>query len=133
MLRHPNLALEERAVIPSKMDAHQQRKLLGLIGLGVRGRGAVVGVERVRDAAKRGKLHLAIAAPDASSNSLDKVVPLLQARGISVISGPSAAELGAAAGRETTAVVGIVDRGLAKGIRALSADRLPNVVKEDVV
>ena len=115
------------------MDAHQQRKLLGLIGLGVRGRGAVVGVERVRDAAKRGKLHLAIAAPDASSNSLDKVVPLLQARGITVIAGPSAADLGAAAGRETTAVVGIVDKGLAKGIRALGVDALPNVVKEDVV
>ena len=114
------------------MDAHQQRKLLGLIGLGVRGRGAVVGVERVRDAAKRGKLHLAIAAPDASSNSLDKVVPLLKARGISVISGPSAAELGAAVGRETAAVVGIVDKGLAKGIRALSTDVLPGVVKEDV-
>jgi ribosomal protein L7Ae-like RNA K-turn-binding protein len=115
------------------MDAHQQRKLLGLIGLGVRGRGAVIGVERVRDAAKRGKLHLAIAAPDASSNSLDKVVPLLRARGISVITGPPAADLGAAAGRETAAVVGIVDKGLAKGIRALSTDALANVVEEDVV
>jgi ribosomal protein L7Ae-like RNA K-turn-binding protein len=115
------------------MDAHLQRKLVGLIGLGVRGRGAVVGVERVRDAAKRGKLHLAIAAPDASSNSLDKVVPLLQARGISVITGPPAADLGAATGRETTAVVGIVDKGLAKGIRALGVDVLPDVVKEDVV
>ena len=84
------------------MDTHQQRKMLSLIGLGVRGRGAVVGVERVRDAAKRGKLHLAIAAPDASSNSLNKVVPLLQARGITVLAGPSAVELGEAAGRETT-------------------------------
>ena len=115
------------------MDEHQQRKLLGLIGLGVRGRGAVIGVERVRDAAKRGKLHLAIAASDASSNSLDKVVPLLQARGITVVTGASAADLGAAAGRETTAVIGIVDKGLAKGIRALGADSLPSVVKEDVV
>ena len=110
------------------MDAHQQRKLLGLIGLGVRGRGAVVGVERVRDAAKRGKIHLAIAAPDASSNSLDKVVPLLKARGISVIAGPTAAELGAATGRETAAVVGIVDKGLAKGIRALGAESMVKVV-----
>lgn len=115
------------------MDAHQQRKMLSLIGLGIRGRGAVVGVERVRDAAIRGKLHLAIAAPDASSNSLNKVVPLLRARGISVVAGPPAAELGAAAGRETTAVIGIVDKGLAKGIRALSADTMPKVVKEDVV
>ena len=40
------------------MDTVQQRRLLGLIGLGVRGRGAIVGVEKVRDAAKRGKLKL---------------------------------------------------------------------------
>ena len=107
--------------------------MLGLIGLGVRGRGAIIGVERVRDAAKRGKLYLAIAAPDASSNSLDKVVPLLQARGIGVLAGPPAAELGAAAGREATAVIGIVDKGLAKGLRAIGAELMPSVVKEDVV
>ena len=112
------------------MDAVQQRKLLGLIGLGVRGRGAIVGVERVRDAARRGKLFLAIAAPDASSNSLDKVLPLLLARGVAVIVGPPAAELGSAVGRETTAVVGIVDRGLAKGIRALSPTPMPADVRK---
>jgi ribosomal protein L7Ae-like RNA K-turn-binding protein len=112
------------------VNAVQQRKLLGLVGLGVRGRGAVVGVERVRDAAKRGKLQLAIAAPDASSNSLDKVLPLLRARGITVVRGPSAVELGAAAGRETTAVIGIVDRGLAKGIRALSPSLVPDGRKD---
>jgi ribosomal protein L7Ae-like RNA K-turn-binding protein len=106
------------------VDPAQQRKLVGLIGLGVRGRGAIIGVQQVREAAKRGKLQLAIAAPDASSNSLDKVLPLLHARGITVVSGPSAAELGAAAGHEATAVIGIVDKGLAKGIRALSLDPL---------
>jgi ribosomal protein L7Ae-like RNA K-turn-binding protein len=109
------------------VDAVQQRKLLGLIGLGVRGRGAIVGVERVRDAARRGKLQLAIAANDASSNSLDKVLPLLSARGITVLRVPLGAELGAAVGRETTAVVGIVDKGLAKGIRALSSTSMPDV------
>jgi ribosomal protein L7Ae-like RNA K-turn-binding protein len=107
------------------VDAVLQRKLLGLVGLGVRGRGAIVGVQQVREAAKRGKLFLAIAAPDASSNSLEKVLPLLHARGITVLEGPSAAELGAAVGRETPAVVGIVDRGLAKGIRALSPTLMP--------
>jgi ribosomal protein L7Ae-like RNA K-turn-binding protein len=112
------------------MDPVHQRKLLGLIGLGVRGRGAIVGVQQVREAARRGKLYLAIAAPDASNNSLDKVLPLLRARGITVISGPGAAELGSAAGRETTAVVGIVDKGLAKGIRALSPTPMPAVRSE---
>jgi ribosomal protein L7Ae-like RNA K-turn-binding protein len=114
------------------MDAVVSRKLLGLIGLGVRGRGALVGVQQVREAAKRGKLHLAIAAPDASSNSLDKVLPLLRARGIMVIEGPSASELGSAAGRETTTVIGIVDRGLAKGIRALSLTPLPDGRQEEL-
>ncbi|MEO7511347.1 MAG: ribosomal L7Ae/L30e/S12e/Gadd45 family protein [Gemmatimonadaceae bacterium] len=96
-----------------------ERKLLGLIGLGVRGRGVVVGVERVRDAAKRGFVRLAVVAPDASRHSLDKVVPLLQARGIRIIDGPSAAALGAAVGREATAAIGITDPSLAAGVRKL--------------
>ena len=112
------------------MDPLELRKLLGLVGLGVRGRGAIIGVQQVREAARRGKLHLAIAATDASSNSLDKVLPLLRATGVTVVSGPSATELGAAAGRETTAVIGIVDKGLAKGIRALCSDALPDVRME---
>jgi ribosomal protein L7Ae-like RNA K-turn-binding protein len=109
------------------MNAALQRKLLGLIGLGVRGRGAIIGVQQVREAARRGKLHLAIAAKDASGNSLDKVLPLLRARGIAVVQGPGAAELGAAAGRDSVAVIGIVDNGLAKGIRALSPSPMPDV------
>src|SRR5438132_1662439 len=92
----------------------------------VLGRGAIIGVQQVREASRRGKLHLAIAAPDASSNSLEKVLPLLHARGITVVAGPSAVELGSAAGREATAVIGIVDKGLAKGIRALSLGPMPD-------
>jgi len=87
-------------------------KLMGLINLGLRGRLAVVGVQRVREAAVRGRLALAIVAPDASRHSLDKVVPLLDARRIRRMRGPGMAQLGAAA-------VGIVDHQLAKGIRAL--------------
>ena len=62
---------------------------------------------------------LAVVAPDASRNSLDKVVPMLRARDVRMIEGPSAAELGAAVGRESTAAVGVVDPQLARGIRAL--------------
>jgi len=101
-------------------------KLFRLVGLGVRGRGAVVGVEQVREAVRRGKLHLAIAATDASRNSLEKVLPLLKARGSAVVEVPSAAELGAAVGREKTAVVGIVDSRLADGIRALEHSAPPD-------
>lgn len=104
---------------PGGMDASTQRRLLGLLGLGVRGRGAVVGVERVREAAKKGLLAVAVVAPDASRHSLDKVVPLLEARRIRIIEGPSAEVLGNAVGREATAVVGVTDRSLASGVLAL--------------
>ena len=94
--------------------------MLRLIGLGVRARNVVVGVEQVREAAKKGNLQFAIVAPDASTNSRDKIVPLLRARRIKFVEGPSAAELGAAVGREQTAAVGVVDPQLARGISELA-------------
>jgi len=94
-----------------------ERRLLGLVGLGVRARNAVVGVEQVRVQARKGKLALAVVAPDASPNSLKKVLPLLQALRIRMVQGPGAAALGAVVGRESTAVVGIIDPSLARGIR----------------
>src|SRR3954466_15371493 len=103
-------------------------RILRLVGLGIRGRGAVVGVDRVRESAKTGKLAFGIVASDASQNSLDKLLPLLRARHINFIEVPSAAALGAATGRNETAAVGVVDRELAKGIRALTrlgSDRAP--------
>lgn len=106
-----------------KVDAETERRMLGLIGLGLRARNAVVGVEQVRVAARRGRLALAVVAPDASRHSRDKVMPLLVARGIRVIEGPSAAALGAAVGRESTVAVGITDPALARGVRALGGRR----------
>jgi ribosomal protein L7Ae-like RNA K-turn-binding protein len=99
------------------IEAAQLPRVLRLLGLGVRGRGAVVGVNQVRDAVKQDKVFLAVIAADASANSLDKVVPLLTARRVRFIEVPSAHELGAAVGRDQTAVVGVVDRQLAAGIR----------------
>ena len=101
------------------MDAAARGRLFRLIGLGIRGRGALVGVERVREGVKKNKVAFAIVASDASRNSLDKVIPLLNARRVRFIEVPSATELGGVAGKESAAVVGIVDRQLAKGIRAL--------------
>ena len=101
------------------LSAADRGRLLRLVGLGVRGRGAIVGVEQVRENAKKNKVAFAVVAMDASRHSLDKVVPLLNARRVRFVEVPSAAALGGAVGRETTAVVGIVDRQLAKGIREL--------------
>jgi len=101
------------------MDELTARKVMRLLGVGMNGRLVVVGVQQVRDAAQRGKLKLAIVAPNASRHSLDKVVPMLRAKRIRLIEGPGASELGAAVGRESTAAVGVVDAQLARGIRAL--------------
>ena len=101
------------------MDDGTRDKLLRLLGLGVRGRGAVVGVDRVREAAFKGTLVLAVIAPDASTNSLDKVVPLLRARRVPVLDGPGTTQLGHAVGRDATAVDGVTDPNLALGIQRM--------------
>ena len=111
------------------MDALVRRKVLGLVGLGIRGRRAVVGVQQVRDAARRGKLKLALVAGDASKNSMDKVVPLLTARGVAMIEGLTSADLATVCGRESVSAIGVLDSGLASGIRAAAPD---SVVNEDV-
>jgi ribosomal protein L7Ae-like RNA K-turn-binding protein len=103
------------------LNASLQRAL-GLVGLGLRGRLAIVGVQQVRDAAKRGRLRLALLADDASSNSLNKVAPLLAARGVQTLGGFSTEELGRMCGRDSVAVIGILDAGLARGIRAAADD-----------
>jgi ribosomal protein L7Ae-like RNA K-turn-binding protein len=113
-------------------DARLVDRILRLIGLGVRGRGVVVGVDRVRDAAKSGKLSLAVVAVDASKNSLEKLLPLLTARRVSLIEVPSAVELGAAVGRDQTAAVGVVDPQLAKGIEALASTGSSGAPQEGV-
>jgi ribosomal protein L7Ae-like RNA K-turn-binding protein len=102
------------------VDAAAERRLLGMLGLGLRGRLAVVGVDRVREAAHRGTLRIAVIAEDASRHSREKVEGLLAAKAVPVLTVPSAAALGEVAGREATAVIGVVDAQLAKGIRALA-------------
>ncbi|MGV3710692.1 MAG: L7Ae/L30e/S12e/Gadd45 family ribosomal protein [Gemmatimonas sp.] len=100
-----------------EIDEVTRQKVRGLVGLGVRGRLVVVGSERVKIDAQKGGVFLAIVAVDASKHSLDKVVPTLRARNIDIIEWPSAAELGAFAGRESTTAIGIADQALAQGIR----------------
>jgi ribosomal protein L7Ae-like RNA K-turn-binding protein len=115
------------------LDDAARRKLLGLVGLGVRGRLVVVGVQQVRDAATRDKLVLALVATDVSRHSLDKIVPLLRARRVRYVEVPSAAELGAAVGKESTAAIGVVDRDLARGMTALIAAPVRDATESDPV
>jgi ribosomal protein L7Ae-like RNA K-turn-binding protein len=107
---------EADAEAPSAATPQAQEKALRLLGLGVRARNAVVGVDRVRDAAKNGTLYLAAVAPDASGHSQDKVRPLLAAKRVRVLDVFASAALGQVAGREGATAVGVTDPNLARGI-----------------
>jgi len=107
----------EAPALLTALDEITRQKVRGLVGLGMRGRLVVVGSERVKIEAQKGGVFLAIVAMDASRHTLDKVVPTLRARHIEFIEWPSAADLGAVVGKETTAAVGIADQALARGIR----------------
>ena len=113
----PKRVRSEPHVAATPLSVAQWKKVSALLGLGVRARTAVVGVELVRGAAQRGNVALAVVADDASPNSRAKVVPMLSAKRIAMIDGVTAQQLGAAVGRETTAVVAVVDKALARGIR----------------
>ena len=111
--------VRRKTVREDEVDAATERRLLGLIGLGIRARNAVVGVEQVRLSARKGRLAMAIVAPDASPHSRKKLLPLLAASGVWVVQGPGAEALGSVAGRVSTAAIGIVDHALARGMRKL--------------
>lgn len=102
------------------LDEAQQRKVLGLLGLGVRGRLALVGVERVREAVKKGTVRVAVVAADASPNSRQKVDGLLAGRAVPTLEVASAAALGRVAGKDTTTIIGVVDGKLAAGVLAIA-------------
>ncbi len=117
--------MSEGDSVPPALDDVTRRKVLGLVGLGARGRLVVIGVEQVKIAAQKGNLQMVIVAQDVSRHSLDKVVPVLRARRVEMVEWPSAAELGGAVGRDTTAAIGIVDQALARGIRGAVAGAAP--------
>jgi ribosomal protein L7Ae-like RNA K-turn-binding protein len=111
------VVMHRRTEREDNVNEAAERRVLGLVGLGIRARNAVVGVELVRMAARKGKLALALVAPDASPNSRKKLLPLLEATRVRVVEGPDAAALGSVAGRESTAAIGITDAALARGVR----------------
>ncbi len=91
-------------------------RLLGLIGLGYRGRRVAVGVEAVRRELQRGRCWCVVVASDASPRAMEKVVRLAAGKRIPVVPGPGAAAIGAQLGRPPVMVIGVRDRALARGM-----------------
>lgn len=99
-----------------------ERRLGGLLGLGVRAGNVVIGVSGVRARLQQGKLAVVVLAADASSRTRDKVERLARARGVPVLPGPVAERLGAQLGRAAVQTVGTADRALARGLMRLSEE-----------
>ncbi|HUL50157.1 MAG TPA: ribosomal L7Ae/L30e/S12e/Gadd45 family protein [Gemmatimonadales bacterium] len=88
-----------------------------LLGLGMRAGRVVVGVAAVRARLQQGAIKCVVLAADASDRTLEKVQRLAQARGVPVLRGPEARELGRRLGRDTEVqAVGIEDHALARGV-----------------
>ena len=97
--------------------------LLGLIGLGYRGRRIIVGVDGVRKELQAGKCWCVVVAEDASPRTVEKVVRLATAKGVPLLPGPSAAAIGAQLGKPPVMAVGVRDRALAGGMVQLAPVR----------
>ncbi len=94
-------------------------KLIRLLGLGLRAGRVVVGVTGVRAQLQRDGLRCVVLAADASARTREKVERLARARGVSVLAGPAALDLGAGLGRRPVQAVGVADAGLARGLLRL--------------
>jgi ribosomal protein L7Ae-like RNA K-turn-binding protein len=93
-----------------------------LLGLGLRAGRVVIGVAGVRAGLQRGKLACVVLAADAGERTHDKVTRLAQAKGVPLVKGPDAAQLGAKLGRPPVQAVGVEDRALARGLTALTEE-----------
>lgn len=71
----------------------------------------------MREAARSGTLRFAIVAEDTSDNSLDKLLPLLEKRGVPHVVAFSRDVLGAAVGKSSLSAVGITDANFAEQLR----------------
>lgn len=98
-----------------------ERPDLRLLGLAARAGALVYGTDLVRRAVRAGKVRHAVVASDISDNTSEKLRPLLEKSGVTVIDGPDRGELGALVGRGPLSVVGITDVQLAERIGATPA------------
>jgi len=91
--------------------------MIRLLGLGMRAGQVVVGVAGVRARLQQGAVQCVVLAANASDRTLEKVERLARARGVPVLRGPDARELGQRLGRDAEVqAVGVEDNALARGV-----------------
>jgi len=95
---------------------------LRLLGLAARAGAILPGTERVREAARAGDARLVIVAGDASGNTRDKLIPLLQARGVPHALAYDRSRLGEAVGRGPLGAIAVLDASFAARLGQLLAE-----------
>ena len=100
------------------MTGDRMRAGTGLLGLGAKARRLAIGVEAARAALQRGAAEGLVIAADASPRAREKLLPLALHRGVTVLVGPLAEEFGLLLGRPPVHGVAVLDRQLARGLRA---------------
>jgi ribosomal protein L7Ae-like RNA K-turn-binding protein len=98
-----------------------ERRALGLLGLGLKAGRVAVGVEASHSALQRGKAEMLVMPKDASKRAREKLVMLAKHREVPVLVVADAGAIGAALGRPPVHGAAVLDRQLARGLRALVA------------
>ena len=96
-------------------------KPLRLLGLCLRAGKLVMGERAVgQDCRGRGRIHLIVLARDAAENTVSRAEAHAEAAGVPLLKlSGDCKTLGRALGRNTCAVTGVADEGLARKIRGL--------------
>jgi ribosomal protein L7Ae-like RNA K-turn-binding protein len=97
------------------------RTALGLLGLGAKARRLAIGVDAAREALRRGVAEAVVLPSDASERARERLAALAGHRAVPVLVGPDADALGRALGRPPVHGVAVLDRQLARGLRAYLA------------
>jgi ribosomal protein L7Ae-like RNA K-turn-binding protein len=105
---------------PARPAHSPERALLDLVGLAARAGALVNGTDATRRAVREGGVLFVLVAGDAAPGQVGKLLPLLDARGVSYAHTLSRAALGAATGREFVSAIGITQDGFARRARQLA-------------
>lgn len=98
-----------------------ERALLDLLGLAARARGLVQGTDATRRGVRDGEVRAVLLAADTSPTQRQKLVPLLEARGIRHATCLTQERLGAALGRDVVSAVGLTNENFARRALELAA------------
>ena len=107
--------------VPAGPPHGAERALLDLVGLAARARGLVLGTDATRRGVRDGEVRAVILAADASPTQRQKLVPLLDARGVRHATCLSRDRIGAALGRDETSAVGFTNENFARRALELAA------------